>query len=152
MHAPEANVSSPTLMEDLEGCKTVENLEAFESKLKCPEYFAKCVSCTKKSVKIYSLIINLFQVVSLQLIGGKDVADIIRKILSKILENNAAKSLNWTGRNGKKSFLTFENVLSLITSKFFPCFCFCVSTYVIILFSICKEKFKMCGDNQPRHS
>ncbi|CAH0546591.1 unnamed protein product [Brassicogethes aeneus] len=50
----------------------------------------------------------------LRLIGGKDVVDSTRRILSKILSNSLAKQYNWKGKGAKSPFVTYNNIVNLI--------------------------------------
>ncbi|XP_030757753.1 uncharacterized protein LOC115883523 [Sitophilus oryzae] len=49
-----------------------------------------------------------------QAVGGKDIIDTTRRILSKLLSAELANQYNWTGRNSKQQFSKFHNILKIL--------------------------------------
>ena len=46
----------------------------------------------------------ILQVAYLASLGGKDISDIVRRMLSEIFDGHLAQLTNWTGKNGKILF------------------------------------------------
>ncbi|XP_031348267.1 uncharacterized protein LOC116174475 [Photinus pyralis] len=51
---------------------------------------------------------------TLQLIGGKDLSDTCKRVLGKILSNEVAVAMNWSGRNQKEGFVHLNNIVNLV--------------------------------------
>lgn len=63
--------------------------------------------------------VTLFQVHFFSKKGGNDHNDCVRAVLGDLVANEAALQLSWKGSGGTKgSFQKFEQILSLILSKY----------------------------------
>lgn len=66
---------------------------------------------------VYELIILVINAASLQTLGGKDVMDITRRILTRIISNDVACQFKWTGKNDKPAFKELKQIINLTTGK-----------------------------------
>ncbi|KAB0805062.1 hypothetical protein PPYR_02032 [Photinus pyralis] len=71
------------------------SLQQFETELQEEEFFQSMIS-------------------SFLGIGGKDMADFTRTLMSKIICHELALECNWSGRNNKDGFMQYVNILKLI--------------------------------------
>ena len=42
-----------------------------------------------------------FQVIQFSLVGGSNAHSYVKRVMSAIITNDFAKTINWTGKNGK---------------------------------------------------
>ncbi|KAJ8929963.1 hypothetical protein NQ314_017286 [Rhamnusium bicolor] len=85
--------------------KTEEGLNKFNEELENKEIFFKNAINTKHCDT---------KCVTLQVVGGKDIEDSIRRLLGKIIDHELSLKCNWLGRNNKIPFVRYKNILALI--------------------------------------
>ena len=57
----------------------------------------------------------ILQVAYLASLGGKDISDIVRRMLSEIFDGHLAQLTNWTGKNGKINFSASQMTKTVIS-------------------------------------
>ena len=93
----------------------------------------------------------LFQITSLNVIGGVDVKDCVWRVMKHCFTNALAKQLNWRGVNGKTAFHKLQ-LKDIITGKCVTLHSHQSNEYIVFISKLNSKRSSTCTTHKPTHS